>query len=212
MKNKQRIISLAVILAFGMFLMMVFFVRPNLENRVQAETLAIKLDDDFNQDQALAKLREQIKGKESEPAETVFKNIQILKGRPAAQVLGIMQMGFSRSLGVNCTHCHTPEDWSSESKNKKQIAREIEFQTMIKEKQSEKLNSWLESCKNCGVKELVGFAFGMKPDEAAVTQSMISEWSNGQVKGQVNRLKNSKRQMYGRANFDLLKARVLNQN
>lgn len=105
--------------------MMVFFVCPNLENRVQAETLAIKLDDDFNQDQALAKLREQIKGKEREPAETVFKNIQILKGRPAAQVLGIMQKGFSRSLGVNCTHCHAPEDWSSESKNKKQIAREM---------------------------------------------------------------------------------------
>jgi hypothetical protein len=125
MKNKQRIISLAVICVFGMFLIMVFFARPNLENRVQAETLAIKLDDDFNQDQALAKLREQIKGKEKEPAETVFKNIQILKGRPAAQVLGIMQMGFSRSLGVTCTHCHTPEDWSSESKNKKQIAREM---------------------------------------------------------------------------------------
>lgn len=125
MKNKQRIISLALICVFGMFLMMVFFARPNFDTKVQAETLAINLDDTFNQDEALAKLREQIKGKEKEPAETVFKNIQILKGRPAAQVLGIMQMGFSRSLGVNCTHCHTPEDWSSEDKTKKQIAREM---------------------------------------------------------------------------------------
>jgi transposase len=36
------------------------------------------------------------------------------------------------------------------------------------------------------------------------------EWSQGQVEGQVNRLKLVKRQMYGRANFDLLRLRVLN--
>ena len=36
-------------------------------------------------------------------------------------------------------------------------------------------------------------------------------WSNGQVEGQVNRLKNIKRQIYGRGNFDLLKARVIHQ-
>lgn len=35
------------------------------------------------------------------------------------------------------------------------------------------------------------------------------EWSNGQVEGQIHRLKLVKRQMYGRANFDLLKQRVL---
>ena len=41
---------------------------------------------------------------------------------------------------------------------------------------------------------------------AAVTQ----EWSNGPVEGHVNRLKTIKRQMYGRAGFVLLRARVLN--
>jgi transposase len=35
------------------------------------------------------------------------------------------------------------------------------------------------------------------------------QWSNGQLEGQVNRLKLIKRQMYGRAKFDLLRARVL---
>ena len=79
---------------------------------------------------------------------------------------------------------------------------------MIKEKQIEKFNFWLESSKNCGVKELLRFAYELKQDEATVPQSMISEWSNGQVEGQVNRLKFIKRQMYGQANFDLLKARV----
>ena len=37
-------------------------------------------------------------------------------------------------------------------------------------------------------------------------------WSNGQLEGQVNRLKTIKRQMYGRANFDLLRARVLHRS
>lgn len=36
-----------------------------------------------------------------------------------------MEMGFSRSLGVNCTHCHNPADWSSEEKHRKQIARDM---------------------------------------------------------------------------------------
>jgi transposase len=34
-------------------------------------------------------------------------------------------------------------------------------------------------------------------------------WSNGHVEGQVHRLKLIKRQMYGRAKFDLLRQRVL---
>jgi Photosynthetic reaction centre cytochrome C subunit len=80
---------------------------------------------DFDQKAALAKLREEIKGKEREPAETVFKNIQTLKGVPAGRLLAIMEMGYSRSLGVNCTHCHTPENWASEDKNKKQVARDM---------------------------------------------------------------------------------------
>jgi hypothetical protein len=80
---------------------------------------------EFNQAAALAALREQIKGKEKEPAEKVFKNIQTLKGVPAGRFLAIMEMGFARSLGVTCAHCHAPEKWESEDKNTKQIAREM---------------------------------------------------------------------------------------
>ncbi|QDV48466.1 hypothetical protein Enr17x_04780 [Gimesia fumaroli] len=50
----------------------------------------------------------------------------------------------------------------------------------------------------------------LKQDGQAVKAAMESEWSNGQVEGQVNRLKMIKRQMYGRASFDLLRARFLN--
>jgi hypothetical protein len=77
----------------------------------------------FDQKAALAKLREEIKGKEREPAETVFKNIQTLKGVPAGRILAIMEMGYSRSLGVDCTHCHVPDKWESEEKQTKQITR-----------------------------------------------------------------------------------------
>jgi hypothetical protein len=53
------------------------------------------------------------------------------------------------------------------------------------------------------------FAAGLRRDGEAVMTALSSEWSNGQTEGQINRLKMIKRQMYGRANFDLLRARVL---
>ncbi len=49
----------------------------------------------------------------------------------------------------------------------------------------------------------------LRRDEAAVRAAATSKWSNGQTEGQINRLKFLKRQMFGRAKFDLLKARVL---
>lgn len=55
------------------------------------------------------------------------------------------------------------------------------------------------------------FALGLRQDWAAVQNAVILEWSNGQTEGQVNRLKFLKRQMYGRTNFELLRARVLHQ-
>ena len=79
----------------------------------------------FDQAAALAALRESIKGKEQEPAEKVFKNIQSLMGMPAGRLLGVMQMGFSRSLGVDCSHCHTPGKWEAEDKTQKQTARDM---------------------------------------------------------------------------------------
>lgn len=122
MKKIKRMISLAVIFVFAFFLTTVFLVQITAENKVKTESLQT---DDFNQAEALAKLREQIKGKEKEPAETVFKNIQTFKGRPAGQVLAIMEFGYARSLGVTCTHCHTPDKWEDEGKTTKQVTREM---------------------------------------------------------------------------------------
>jgi transposase len=90
-------------------------------------------------------------------------------------------------------------------------ARELaqRFQKMIKQREADELDYWIEAATASQVKELEGFAEGLKKDREAVRGSLEYEWSNGQVEGQVNRLKLIKRQMYGRAKFDLLKARVL---
>ena len=50
---------------------------------------------------------------------------------------------------------------------------------------------------------------GLQDDHAAVQAAVALDWSNGQVEGQTNRLKTLKRQMYGRANLDLLGQRFL---
>ena len=66
-----------------------------------------------------------IAGREKEPAEAVFKNIQAFKGVPAGRLVAIMNQGYARSLGVSCTHCHVPEKWDSDEKRPKQAAREM---------------------------------------------------------------------------------------
>jgi photosynthetic reaction center cytochrome c subunit len=79
----------------------------------------------FDQAQALENLRKAIAGQENKPAEEVFKNIQMLKGMPAGRLLRVMELGYARSLGVNCTHCHVAGAWEKEDKPTKQIAREM---------------------------------------------------------------------------------------
>lgn len=73
----------------------------------------------------LKEIRAHIAGREKEPAETVFKDIQTLKGVPAGRVLAIMNFGYSQSLGVSCTHCHTAGEWDKSDKPQKEIAREM---------------------------------------------------------------------------------------
>jgi hypothetical protein len=65
-----------------------------------------------------------IKGKEDLPAKEVFKNVKTLGDVPAARLLRTMQ-GFTRSLGVSCTHCHVADHFDSEDKDEKQVARDM---------------------------------------------------------------------------------------
>jgi len=53
------------------------------------------------------------------------------------------------------------------------------------------------------------FANGVLKDKATVAAAITSPWSNGQIEGQITKLKLVKRQMYGRGKLDLLQARVI---
>ncbi len=71
------------------------------------------------------------------------------------------------------------------------------------------LKRWLSQVKTCGVQALQTFAAGVQQDLASIQAALTTGWSNGQTEGHVNRLKLLKRQMYGRAKFDLLRRRLL---
>jgi len=73
----------------------------------------------------VAEVRQEIAGKETLPSSQVFKNIKMLTDVPAARLLGIMNIGYGKSLGVSCTHCHTPGEWDKDDKTQKQTARDM---------------------------------------------------------------------------------------
>jgi transposase len=71
------------------------------------------------------------------------------------------------------------------------------------------LTTWLADARTSGVRALETFAAGLEQDGAAIQAALTTPWSSGQAEGQITRLKLIKRQMYGRASFDLLRRRVL---
>jgi transposase len=83
------------------------------------------------------------------------------------------------------------------------------FQKMVRERVSTELDNWINQCINSSITDLANFASGLQRDHDAIFMALHEKWSNGQTEGQVNRLKLIKRKMYGRANFDLLRLRVL---
>jgi transposase len=84
-----------------------------------------------------------------------------------------------------------------------------QFALMVKQRQPRRLDSWLARAQQSPSVELQGFESGVKRDDAAVKAALSLPWSQGQVEGQITRLKFLKRQMYGRARFGLLRSRVL---
>jgi transposase len=84
-----------------------------------------------------------------------------------------------------------------------------EFATVLRERDVDGLYAWLHGIELSGIRELQAVAGTMWLDRAAIEAAVRTEWSSGQVEGQVNRLKVTKRAMFGRAKFDLLRVRVL---
>jgi hypothetical protein len=69
-------------------------------------------------------LMKSIAGREKEPAEAVFKNVQILKQVSAGQLIDVMR-GFSAALGVRCNTCHVLGQWDKDDKPDKPVTRDM---------------------------------------------------------------------------------------
>jgi transposase len=67
----------------------------------------------------------------------------------------------------------------------------------------------MKRAQKTGIYALIRFVRTLNQDLGAVEAAVTEPWSNAPVEGQINRLKTLKRQMYGRAGIELLRARLL---
>ncbi|MET9452894.1 ISL3 family transposase [Streptomyces cinerochromogenes] len=83
------------------------------------------------------------------------------------------------------------------------------FAVMLAERQGERLPDWLDAVRQDDLPSRHTLAAGIDRDRDAVIAGLTLPWNSGVVEGHVNRIKMLKRQMFGRAGFDLLRKRVL---
>jgi transposase len=84
-----------------------------------------------------------------------------------------------------------------------------DFAAIVRERQPDRFDSWLDCATASGVSPLRRFATGLRTDYEAVKAGLTLSWSTGPVEGHINRLKMLKRSMFGRAKLDLLSRRFL---
>jgi transposase len=83
------------------------------------------------------------------------------------------------------------------------------FADLVRNRGGDRLTAWTQQAEQSTITDIRSFATGLRKDWDAVAAGLTTTWSSGAVEGNVNRLKMLKRQMYGRANPDLLRRRVL---
>ena len=116
-----KFISLAVLFVIVTFMMALSNEKPVNRSGISDNSDSLTAAKQQNVDAVL----ESIKGKEKMPADSIFKDVQMLKGMPAENLLGIMNKGFSTALGVGCDYCHNTQDYASNEIPAKNIAREM---------------------------------------------------------------------------------------
>ena len=84
-----------------------------------------------------------------------------------------------------------------------------EFAKILTGLHGDRLDAWITNVDVDDLPALRSFTTGLRNDHAAVINGLTMTHNSGAVEGNVNRLKTIKRQMYGRAKFDLLRKRVL---
>jgi transposase len=83
------------------------------------------------------------------------------------------------------------------------------FAKIMAQRRGQELPAWLEAVEADDLPELRSLAAGMRRDLPAVINGLTLEHSSGAVEGNVTRVKQLKRDGYGRAKFDLLRAQIL---
>jgi len=83
------------------------------------------------------------------------------------------------------------------------------FGSMVRRRQPDQLDPWLEAALGSGLPDLRTFAEGLQREYSALKAALVYPYSTGPVEGHINRLKLIKRSMYGRGSFELLRQRVL---
>ena len=83
------------------------------------------------------------------------------------------------------------------------------FAAMMTQRQGHRIGEWLSCAEQADLPGINRFVNGVTADLDAVTAGLSLPFSSGPVEGNVNRIKMLKRQMYGRAGFDLLRKRAL---
>jgi transposase len=84
-----------------------------------------------------------------------------------------------------------------------------EFAKILTNQGGERLDEWMAAVEADDLPHLHRFVRGLRRDYDAVLNGLTLPHNSGAVEGNVNRIKMIKRQMYGRANFDLLRKRIL---
>lgn len=126
------------------------------------------------------------------------------KSPPARRIAGLLTMGrdhLSRADAVQVARIEAALPALATAR-----ALTDRFTDMVRNARGDALAAWLDEAE---ASMIAPFARGLRSDCAAVAAALREPWSNGQTEGQINRLKTLKRQMYGRANIDLLRARLV---
>lgn len=84
-----------------------------------------------------------------------------------------------------------------------------EFHRIIFSHKTDELDSWIEETGKLGIEELNTYLNGIRSDIEAIKNSITYRYNNGLAKGSVNKLKLTKRIMYERHSFQLLKSKIL---
>ena len=68
---------------------------------------------------------------------------------------------------------------------------------------------WIRDANTSGIYAMRRFSTTLQHHLVAVRNALLTQWSNGQIEGQINRHQNADRALYGRADVILFRARML---